>query len=84
MGLAQGWSGQARGVGLTRIRTIPWRGTELVIIDLIGWITFALLIIGAGWAAWRVYGDMGKRHSQVTEQSPAAATTTPRTEDASV
>lgn len=33
----------------------------MIIIDLIGWITFALLLIGAGWAAWRVYRDVGNR-----------------------
>lgn len=30
----------------------------MVIIDLLGWITFVLLVIGAVWAAWRVWGDV--------------------------
>lgn len=30
----------------------------MVIVDLIGWITFFLLVIGAAWAAWRVWGDL--------------------------
>jgi len=41
----------------------------MVIIDLIGWITFALLLVGAGWAAWRVYGDLQTRKPQPESDS---------------
>lgn len=40
----------------------------MVIVDLIGWITFFLLVIGAAWAAWRVWGDLRQDAARTHEQ----------------
>ena len=41
----------------------------MFLIDLIGWLTFGLLVAGAAWAAWRVYGELKPRSDRDAHES---------------
>ncbi len=42
----------------------------MVIVDLLGWMVFFLLVVGATWAGWRVWGDVRQEPARTHERIP--------------